>query len=386
MFTGNLISTIGVSMIWPFMMVYAGERLQLPMTAVGSLLTLNSAFALIAAFVARTLAERVGRGVVMIVGMALHGVVYVFFSFADSLWMFAVLMAMSGFVSPIYRVGVDAMVADLIPNEKRVDAYSLLRMGNNVGVALGPTIGGFLATISYSIIYGCASAGLIFYGILTLLFSKETLPARVEQTGPSQTAGYGKVLRDRLFVFFTSALTLTTIGSSMVFVLLSVYAKEQFGIPESQYGFLMAANAGLVVLFQVWVTGIAKRFSIYRVLTLGALLYALGVGINAFGSNFWGFFIAIVVMTCGEMLLIPTATTLVANLAPADMRGRYMSVYNLTWGIATGIGPLIGGFLNDQIAPVAIWYGGALIGLMGAAMLGVLAIRKRTSAVRTESA
>ncbi len=385
-FWGNLISTIGTSMIWPFMAIYASQKLDLPLTAVASLLTINSAMGLIASFAAGSLTDRVGRRIVMIVGMILHGITFTGFIFADSLASFIVLMAVSGFVSPIYRVGVDAMVADLIPNEKRVDAYSLLRMGNNVGVALGPTIGGFLATISYSIIYGCASAGLIFYGILTLLFSKETLPARVEQTGPSQTAGYGKVLRDRLFVFFTSALTLTTIGSSMVFVLLSVYAKEQFGIPESQYGFLMAANAGLVVLFQVWVTGIAKRFSIYRVLTLGALLYALGVGINAFGSNFWGFFIAIVVMTCGEMLLIPTATTLVANLAPADMRGRYMSVYNLTWGIATGIGPLIGGFLNDQIAPVAIWYGGALIGLMGAAMLGVLAIRKRTSAVRTESA
>lgn len=385
-FWGNLISTIGTSMIWPFMTIYASEKLELPLTAVAGLLTINSVMGLIASFVAGTLADRVGRRIVMIVGMILHGIIFFAFIFANSLLSFIVLMAVSGFVSPIYRVGVDAMVADLIPSEKRVDAYALLRMGNNAGVALGPTIGGFLATISYSIIYGCASVGLIFYGVLTILFSKETLPARSELAPAGQTAGYGKVLKDRLFVFFTSALTFTTIGSSMVFVLLSVYVKEQFGIMENQYGFLMAANAGLVVVFQVWVTGIAKRFNLYRVLTVGALLYSLGVGINAFGANFWGFMFAIFIMTCGEMLLIPTATTMVANLAPADMRGRYMSVYNLTWGIATGVGPLIGGYLNDQIAPVAIWYGGAIIGLMGTAMLGALAIRKRAAAGRAETA
>ncbi|MEM5775808.1 MAG: MFS transporter, partial [Anaerolineaceae bacterium] len=211
-FWGNLISTIGTSMIWPFMTIYASEKLELPLTAVAGLLTINSVMGLIASFVAGTLADRVGRRIVMIVGMILHGIIFFAFIFANSLLSFIVLMAVSGFVSPIYRVGVDAMVADLIPSEKRVDAYALLRMGNNAGVALGPTIGGFLATISYSIIYGCASVGLIFYGVLTILFSKETLPARSELAPAGQTAGYSKVLKDRLFVFFTSALTFTTIG------------------------------------------------------------------------------------------------------------------------------------------------------------------------------
>ena len=111
------------------MMVYAAERLRLPLTAVGSLLTINAAFSVVASFAAGTLTDRVGRRGVMIVGMALHGVVYAFFGFANSLWIFVILMAAGGFVSPIYRVGVDAMVADLIPEPKRVDAYALLRMG-----------------------------------------------------------------------------------------------------------------------------------------------------------------------------------------------------------------------------------------------------------------
>ncbi|MCE5208778.1 MAG: MFS transporter [Chloroflexi bacterium] len=379
-FLGNLISTIGMSMIWPFMVVYASEKLELPLTAVAGLMTINSAMSLIASFVAGSLTDRIGRRIVMIVGMTLHGIVYFFFIFADSLSSFIILMAVSGFISPIYRVGVDAMVADLIPSEKRVDAYALLRMGNNVGVALGPTIGGFLAAVSYSITFGCASAGLLLYGLLTFLFTKETLPARTEAAPRERFGGYGKVIKDRVFISVTSAFTISTIGSSMVFVLLSVYTKGQFGIPENQFGFIMAANAGMVVLFQVLVTRISKRFNPYNVMTIGALFYALGVGSMALGNGFWDFMISIIVMTVGEMLLVPTTSTLVANLAPPDMRGRYMSLYGLTWGIASGIGPLLGGFLNDNIAPVAIWYGGGLIGLVSVVILAVLAARHQETA------
>jgi MFS family permease len=101
-------------------------------------------------------------------------------------------------------------------------------------------------------------------------------------------------------------------------------------------------------------------------MALGAFIYAIGVGSIAFATSFWGFLTSMVVITCGELILVPTATTYVANIAPPDMRGRYMGIFTLCWGVATGIGPVLGGFLNDNISPVSIWYGGGLIGLMGA--------------------
>ena len=70
--------------------------------------------------------------------------------------------------------------------------------------------------------------------------------------------------------------------------------------------------------------------------------------------------------------MVPTATALTANLAPADMRGRYMGIYSLTWGVGFGLGPVVGGFLNDRVAPVAIWYGAMAMALMGALGFAVL--------------
>jgi MFS family permease len=102
-------------------------------------------------------------------------------------------------------------------------------------------------------------------------------------------------------------------------------------------------------------------------LAAGSFFYALGVGSVALGNGFWGFWASMVIMTIGELILIPTATTFVADLAPAEMRGRYMSIYGLTWGIATGVGPVLGGFLNDNLGPITIWIGAFIIGMAGTA-------------------
>jgi MFS family permease len=82
-----------------------------------------------------------------------------------------------------------------------------------------------------------------------------------------------------------------------------------------------------------------------------------------------------VVMTIGELIIVPTSSTYIANLAPVDMRGRYMSFYTLTWGVASGIGPVFGGFLSDLFGPKAIWIGGAIAGGMGVVFFQILARR-----------
>jgi len=171
---------------------------------------------------------------------------------------------------------------------------------------------------------------------------------------------------------FSGLLMLATIPAAMLMVLLPVYAKEQFGVPENRYGFIMATNAAMVVLLQYGVTRVSKRYRPAGVLAVGALLYAVGVGSVAWGWSFPTFLTSMVVLTFGELLLVPTATAFTAALAPAEMRGRYMGVYNLTWGVSYGLGPVIGGLLSDQIAPATIWYGGFGIGL--AAVVGFAAM------------
>jgi MFS family permease len=371
LYAGMLISSAGGSMVWPFITLYARQRLEIPMTAVGLLLSVYAAGGLVTSLFAGPIIDRLGRKGVMVFSLLANSAAYLALSMADNLVLFALLMAANGACNPLYRVGAEAMVADLIPPDRRSGAYALVRMSYNVGVAIGPAVGGFLASASYTWAFYGAAAAFAVYGVLVLTSVVETLPART--AGASERAdegGYGRLVRDRPFLAFWGITVLAIIPSSLMFVLLPVYAKEQFGLPESQYGFVVTANALMVVLFQYPLTRAAARYRPLPVMATGALFYALGVGSVALGTRFLSFLLSMVIMTVGEMLLVPIGTTVAANLSPVDMRGRYMGFYGLTWQVGVGIGPVLGGLLSEQIAPVAIWYGGLAAGL--AAALGYL--------------
>ena len=369
LFWGQLLITFGASMIWPFLMIYVSEQLDLSLTAVSSLMTINAVMTLVTSFIGGPIIDRIGRKWVMVLSLAVTGLSFLLMVPANSLLAFALLMGLRGAFRPLFQVGADAMMADLIAPEQRPDAYAVLRMIKNVGVALGPAIGGFIATTSYNSAFYIAAACLIIYSLVMAVFARETLPQQSDLVykDSGQFSGYGEILKDKLFIYFALAFSLTQVCATLIWVLLGVYAKQNYQIPENQFGLIATTNAVMVVALQYPVTQVTKRHETLRVMAIGTLLYAVGVGSVAFGSGFWGFWLSMIIMTFGELILIPTATTFTANLAPTDMRGRYMSIYNLTWGLAAGVGPLLGGVLNDALGPRAIWLGGGLVGLFSVA-------------------
>lgn len=393
MFWGMLISTIGTSMVWPFLMIYVTGRLNLPLTQAASLMSLNSAVALGSSFIAGPLIDRAGRKWMMVVSLLGIGVVYLFYTQADTFAFTALLMALTGLFNPLYRVGADAMMADLIPAEQRPDAYALMRMSHNLGISIGPAIGGFVAATSYNFAFLAAALGMSFYALLTAVFAHETLPSRAganaesaaamngattsgaDASGKEPLGGYLRIFSDRPFVYFIVAFTLNQLCAALIWVLLGVHAKNNFGLSESQYGFIPMTNALMVVGLQALVTRQTKKRAPLPVLALGSLLYAAATASVALGTGFWGFWASMVALTVGELMLMPTATTYTANLAPVDMRGRYMSIFGLTWGVAQGIGPVAGGFLADTYGPSAPWLGGGVAGMVAVLAFVVLAGR-----------
>jgi MFS family permease len=372
-FWSMLINASGGSMVWPFLTIYMRQQLNVPLTSVTLLLTANSISGLVATSFVGPAVDRFGRKRAMILGLAVNGVAFLLMMRADSMAFWLVLMIINGTFSPLVRVSINAMVADLIEVDRRVDAYALMRMIQNLGVAIGPAVGGFISSASYGLAFTIAAlARFIVVGLL-LAFARETLPSDQSQS-ETRSLGYGPVLRDRAFMAVCLMLIFAGMAYSLVMILLPVYAKENYGVPESQYGFIMATNAIMVVTLQYLTTKITSRYHHLPVLAAGAMFYALGVGSVALGQSFTAFLASMVVLTIGEMIIIPTATALTANLAPADMRGRYMGVYGLTWGVATGIGPVVAGLLHDHIAPVAIWYGGFVMGLV--AVIGFLSLTR----------
>ena len=380
---GLFFSMIGTSMVWPFLTIYVSEQLQISLTEVAALISLNGLVSLGASFVAGPAADRLGRKRLMVISLAGNGLTYFLFSQASAYWMFALLMGMRGFFPAFFRVATNAMISDLVEPERRPEAFAQMRMWQNLGIAFGPALGGFVVSASYEIAFTTAALGLTLYAVAIALFAYETKPEADElpADGPYGThlrfGGYATLLRDRPFVTFILLFTLFQMCSVMLWVLLGVYAKQNYGLPENRYGLIQATNALMVVLFQVSVTRVTKRYPALQVMFVGALVYAVGVASVALGQGFWSFWLSYVVVTVGELIVAPTAVSFVADLAPVDKRGRYMGFFSLGQGAAATIAPVLGGQLNDRIGPKAIWIGGGLLGLASAGGFWVMERKRR---------
>jgi MFS family permease len=382
MASGLLISSAGSSMIWPFLMIYASEKLSLSLSTVSTLITINAGTGLLTSFIAGAVADRLGRKPVMVISLAVNGLGYLFMSQAHTYAGFAALMVVMGASNPLYQVGADAMLADIIKPERRTSAYAIIRMVNNAGIAIGPAAGGFLASRSYTYAFIGAASGMLFYSLLLFFRARETLSRSYEverQLGQDSLAGYERIFRDRPYILFALLVGAGLIAPSMLWSLMAVYTKQNFNLSESLFGWLPTTNALMCVFVQMFVTRVSRRFRPLPVIVIGMLTYALGVGSVALMKEFWGFWASMVWMTFGELILIPTVSKYIADLAPVDMRGRYMSFYWFAWGIARASAPLIGGFLNDNISPRSIWIGGLIIGLASTIGLTIFSRLRKTS-------
>lgn len=376
---GGLVSSTGGAMVWPFLSSYLKERLDVPLTTITLLLTLNSVSGILFSFLGGMLADRFGRKGVIVVSLFAGVFYYLLMSQSGSIFYYAILLALWGALNPLYPIGANAMIADLVPPANRLDAYSLIRVVHNAGVAIGPLIGGILAGVSINAAFYGAAATFLVFGVFAIFWIRETLQKTAHPDDPVPTTaavgGYTALFKDRLFIGVMLSYIGSAMASAVLFILLPVYTKEQFGMPENRYSYIVSINALMVIFAQFLVTRIIRNYSSMPVLATGALFYGFGVGSIALGNGFWGFALGMVIMTTGELIVTPTATSLVAALAPPDMRGRYMSVYGLTWPVALGIGPIIAGLLYDHVSPVSMWYGGFLFGLLSA--LGFLILWRK---------
>jgi MFS family permease len=369
MFAGLVISTTGTSMIWPFLTIYSSQKLGLPLTAVTSLLSINALTALVASIIAGSLVDHFGRKGVMTIGLFGQAFAYLLLVPAQEFWMFALLMAFSGLFVPLFRVGTDAMLADMFVPEDRAQAYALVRMGRNIGVALGPVLGGLVVVISYSLGLYAAAIALSIFGLITVLFLRETKPQFEQEQGINlreQFQVFGQAFRDGHFNRLVAAYTLMEIANTLIWGFLPVYLKTNFSINEALYSWLPTTNALMVVFLQVFISKLTQQKPPTKVLPIGAMFYAASMLVIALGNSYGVFWAAMVVMTIGEMITAPTATVYVTNLAPENQRGRYLGVFGLTWNIAMSIGPLSAGILTDYIGMRAPYFFGMGIGILSA--------------------
>jgi MFS family permease len=381
------IDVLGRTILNPFLVLYATKRFDVGMTEIGVLFGLMSVANSVGQSIGGALADRLGRRPMAVFGILISGLSSLALGAVGTFGSFFAVLIFVGLVASVGMPAQHAMAADLLPEEKRTGGFGVMRVVANIGWVLGPVIGGLLVTRSYVPLFiSDAVASTITAGIV-LLAIRETMPAPAEgeqaQSMGQAFAGYWTVVRDTTFMLFIGACIVMSMVYLQLYTTLGIYLRDTHGFPEQAYGYLMSMNAATVVALQVSIARRTERRPPMTMMAFGTFLYALGFAMYGFFSSYALFAAAMLVITVGEMVVMPTAQALVAKLAPEAMRGRYMAVFGLSWLIPQATAPLLAGLVMDNADPRWVWFGSGLLGLVGA--LAFLLLRRRAESAIEET-
>jgi MFS family permease len=372
------IDRLGGFMLYPFFALYLTQKFNIGMSTVGILFAIFSLSGMVGSALGGALADRMGRKVVIIISLVLSSLSALGMGFAPTLEIFIAVVAIVGTLSSIGHPAHEAVVADLLPPDKRAEGYGIIRVIFNLAVIIAPPIAGLLIARSYLTLFIVDAAISLISATIVIFALPETKPqahAHAKPESMKQTfAGYGRVFKDTRFVAFIGVTVMMTLVYMNMNSTLGVFMRDQHGMPALSFGSLLSLNAVIVVLCQFWVARKLEKYKPMLMMAAGSLLYAVGFAMYGFVPTFALFAVAMIIITIGEMIVSPFQQSMVASFAPEDMRGRYMAVSGLTWSIAFTVGPYFAGLILDSANPNLLWIICGVIGLM--ATLGFIVLNK----------
>jgi MFS family permease len=361
----SFIDGIGGTLLFPFFSLYITQKFGIGMTQAGIILGVFSAFGLIGSMVGGALTDKFGRRRIILFGLVFSALSTLSLGLATTLAILYPLVVVIGFLSNISGPAYSAMVADILPENQRSEGFGVLRVVGNLAWIIGPTIGGLVASRSFFLLFVFDSISSCIIAVIFYKLISETKPAdsaeKDHETIWQTVTGYRHVLRDFAFMAFLVTSVLMLMVYQQMYNTLPVYLRDSHGFTTQAYGFLLTSSAVVVVIFQFWVTRVSKKRSPFLMMALGTAFYAIGFGMFGFISVYILFILAVVIITVGEMLVVPTSQALAANFAPEDMRGRYMAIFGLSWAIPSTIGPAAAGLILDNFNPNLLWYIGGVL-------------------------
>jgi MFS family permease len=374
----NFVDRLGGSLLFPFFALYITKKFNVGMTEVGGLFAVFFVSSFIGSFPGGALTDRFGRKGIIIFSLIASSVSTLFMGFVNAFQVFLMVAFISGIFTDVGGPAYEAVFMDILPEEKRASGFGIRRVAFNLAVVLGPVIGGFVAARSYLALFIIDAIVSGIVALMVFLLIPETKPATPEgeqQESTAQTfAGYLQVLRDGKFMAFTFVCLITWLVYMNMNTTLGVFLRDQHGVPESGYGWIISINAAMVVLFQFPITHRIEKNPPMLMMALGAFFIAAGLLLYGFVGTFWLFAVAMAILTIGEMVTIPIANAIVATFSPEEMRGRYNFIYGNSWGISFAVGPYLAGVVMDNYDPNLLWYACGVIGMI--AVLGFLILHR----------
>jgi MFS family permease len=366
----RMVVSAGFAMVLPFMAVHLTLERQQPATVAGIIAALAGLCGAAMQWVAGTLSDRVGRRSVMQVSMVVRAANLALLGYVTAIrgpiWVIGLLIVANGVLRAFFDPVANALVADLSPPEQRVAAFSLQRVGVNIGWSVG-TLSHGLAGYS-TLFYWAAGITLL----ATLVVTAIVEPPRSTTARPPAWREMVRLLDNPVLVRFLVATVAFFILQVQLYQTLSVYAATVLGLTRAQVGTLYSLNGVMVVLLQVPTVAFIRRWGTERALVLGSIAYASSYAAVGLAGGYVSLLLCVACVTLAEMLSAPAQQTAITSMATPGRMGIYAGLFGLCQVTGQSAGPLVGSALLDLLMPSrvahAAWFILALFGVAAAAI------------------
>ncbi|WP_066366800.1 MDR family MFS transporter [Neobacillus fumarioli] len=377
---GMAVNIIGSSFLWPLNTIYIHNHLGKSLSIAGIVLMLNSAANVIGNLIGGHLYDKIGgyKSVLLGIGIALLSLTGL------SIWndwpQYMLLFTISGFGTGIIIPAMYAMTGAVWKEGGR-KAFNTLYIAQNIGVAIGTSLGGFVADYSFKLIFFANTIMYVIFLFIALFGYRNISTPTMER---KQEALVAVIDKNRTNL---QALLILCLGYLLCWIAYNQWTTtiasytQQIHISLKQYSFLWTVNGGLIVLGQPFLNGLFKqvKMTLKMQMLVGIGIFIVSFLIAAKAGSFTGFLTAMIILTIGEMFIWPAVPTVAFNLAPKGKEGTYQGIVNSS---ATGgrmIGPVIGGLIADMYGMTVLFI--VMIGLFLAAIITTLtydrALKKR---------
>ncbi|HUW63301.1 MAG TPA: MFS transporter [Spirochaetia bacterium] len=362
-FLGQVMSALGIFMIFPFLTLYLNKHLNIPLMTTMAVVSIAPATGFLAGLAAGAFADRFGRKPAMMLSLLGLAIAMVLYGYARNAVEFAAITAIEGMFSALYRPALNARVTDVVTEERRAEVFSFLRVGFNMGAAVGPAIGAFLLMTEPRLLFDIAATCVTLTAAIVWVLVPESKPAGrdtsrlVDPPGPGPVGSValrgphrcGPLGEYRLIIVLTLlnvpvALLYAQAGTS-----LPIHLSHHFTNYTHVIAVLYLFGAGMVTFFQMIISRLLKNVAAWIVIAFSFLAFAIA----SFGYG-WAPSVGILlanefVFTIGEMIGVPQLSHIVSLIAPEDKRASYFAIFGLRMSLGEIIGPLLGGWLMTTV-------------------------------------
>lgn len=380
LFFATAINRIG-GFVFAFLTLFLKTKLDMSNSQIASFVIFTGVITMIGPLIGGTLADARGRKKILIatsfIGASIFALCGIVVNYRMDLVPYMIIGAsfffsMSG---PIHR----AMLADIVTDEEeRKRAFALIYLGINLGVAIGPLIGGFLLANHVALFFIGDAITTMIGLVLILIFVEETRlsKADMEEVDGKESYEGGFVLFAFLKRPILVAFTLIGILSAAVYSQsnfgLSLHLNEFFGNLNGPryFGLLISSNALIVIFGTIGITELLSKKKPLTNMFIGSILYAIGFGmIGLLNHVFPLYFLSVLFWTFGEILVMTNFNVFMMSHTPVNYRGSFSAMTGIIMGAGHFVSPKLMSFGIEKYGYNSSWFAVGIVALVSAILL-----------------